>query len=72
MSPAVCSSTVGRCLQVDEGVFTGFGGEGEQVGSQGWPGGFGGEPRRYRSAWSSSATAWGPRSCSAATWRPSV
>jgi hypothetical protein len=41
-----CSAEVsngGGCLQVAEWVFTGFGGEGEQVGSQGWPGGFGGE-----------------------------
>ena len=29
-------------------------------------------PGMYWSAWSSSATVWGPTSCSAATWRPSV
>src|SRR5215218_6471540 len=29
-------------------------------------------PGRYWSTWSSSATVWGPTSCSAATWRPSV
>ena len=33
----------GGCLQVAEWMLTGFGREGEQVGSQGWPGGFGGE-----------------------------
>ena len=31
-------ASAGGCQQVAEGVFTGFGGEGEQVGSQGWPG----------------------------------
>jgi hypothetical protein len=43
-----CGSEVaaaGGCQQVTEGVFTGFGCEVDQVGSQGWPGGFGGEPR---------------------------
>jgi hypothetical protein len=33
----------GGCQHVAEWVFTGFGREAEQVGSQGWPGGFGGE-----------------------------
>jgi len=43
----VCGSQVmsgGGCLQVSERVFTGSDREGEQVGPQGWPGGFGGEP----------------------------
>jgi hypothetical protein len=35
-------SSEGGCQQVAERVFTGFGREAEQVGSQGWPGGFGG------------------------------
>jgi hypothetical protein len=42
----VCGSEVasaGGCQQVQEWVFTGSGGEGEQVSSEGWPGGFGGE-----------------------------
>ena len=41
-----CGSEVasaGGCQQVAEWVLTGFGREGEQVGSQGRPGGFGGE-----------------------------
>ena len=33
----------GGCQQVAEWVLSGFGREGEQVGSQGWPGGFSGE-----------------------------
>ena len=33
----------GGCQHVEERVFTGFGRQGEQVGSQGWPRGFGGE-----------------------------
>ena len=37
-------SSAGGCQQVREGVFTGCGREGEQVGSQGRPGGFVGEP----------------------------
>jgi hypothetical protein len=37
-------SSGGGCLQVDEWMFTGFGREVEQMGSQGWPGGFGGKP----------------------------
>ena len=74
MSPAVLRSRpAGGCQQVAEWVLTGFGREGEQVGSQGRPGGFVGESGdvagRLRS---SSATVWGPTSCSAATWRPSV
>jgi hypothetical protein len=32
-----------RCVQVVEWVLLGCGGEAEQVGSEGWPGGFGGE-----------------------------
>src|SRR3954451_10391651 len=42
----VCGSKVatrGRCQQVSERVRSGFGREGDQVGSQGWPGGFRGE-----------------------------
>jgi hypothetical protein len=42
-----CSAEVssgGGCLQVAERVFSCFGREGEQVGSEGWPVGFGGEP----------------------------
>src|SRR5215207_8780188 len=41
-----CGSEVaaaGSRQQVADGVFTGFGREGEQVGSQSWPGGFGDE-----------------------------
>jgi hypothetical protein len=38
-------ASIGGCLHVTEGVFAGFGCEGEQVGSQGWPGGFSGESR---------------------------
>ncbi len=41
-----CGSEVasaGGCQQVAEWMLTGFGREGEQVGSQGWPGGFVGE-----------------------------
>jgi hypothetical protein len=33
----------GGCQQVAEWMLSGFGGEGEQVAPQGWPGGFGGE-----------------------------
>jgi hypothetical protein len=40
-SPEVSSG--GGCLQVQEGVLLGFGRQREQVGSQGWPGRFGGE-----------------------------
>jgi hypothetical protein len=36
-------SSAGGCQQVAEWVFTGFGCEGEQMGSEGGPGGFGGE-----------------------------
>jgi hypothetical protein len=36
-------SSASGCQHVAEWVFTGFGSEGEQVGSEGWPGGFGGE-----------------------------
>ena len=36
-------SSAGGCQQVTEWMFSCFGGEGEQVGSQGWPGGFSGE-----------------------------
>ena len=36
-------ASAGGCQQVAEWVFTGFGREGEQVGSQGWPAGFSGE-----------------------------
>ena len=44
MSPAwLRSRPAGGCQHVAEWVFTGFGGEGEQVGSQGRPGRFGGE-----------------------------
>jgi hypothetical protein len=42
----VCCSKVasrGGRQEVAERVFTGFGREGEQVGSEGWPGGFAGE-----------------------------
>ena len=41
-----CGSEVapaGGCQQVAEWVLTSFGGEGEQVGSEGWPVGFSGE-----------------------------
>ena len=41
MSPAVREvASAGGCQQVAEWVLTGFGRQGEQVGSQGWPGGF--------------------------------
>ena len=42
MSPAVLRSpaSAGGCLQVQVGVLLGFGREGEQVGSEDWPGGF--------------------------------
>ena len=44
MSPALLrSSTGGGCLQVAERVFTGLHRQIEEVGSQGWPGGFRGE-----------------------------
>jgi hypothetical protein len=36
-------ASAGGCQHVAERVLTGFGREGEQVGSQGWPGGFSGE-----------------------------
>jgi len=36
-------ASAGSCQQLAEWMFTGFGGEGEQVGSQGWPRGFSGE-----------------------------
>ena len=36
-------ASAGGCQQVAEWVLSGFGREGEQVGSQGWPGGFSGE-----------------------------
>jgi hypothetical protein len=42
----ICGSQVasaGGCQHMTEGMFTGFGGQGEQVGSQGGPAGFGGE-----------------------------
>src|SRR4029450_10204455 len=42
----VCGSEVasaGGCQPVQAWVFAGFGGEGEQVSSEGWPGGLGGE-----------------------------
>ena len=71
----VCGSKVasgGGRHQVAEWMFTGFGRDGEQVGSQGWPGRLVLSPGMYWSAWSSSAMVWGPRSCSAATWRLSV
>ena len=63
----------GGCQQVAEWVLPGFGREARA-------GGLAGSarrvrsvsPGRYWSAWSSSATVWGPTSCSAATWRPSV
>src|SRR4029453_18390737 len=38
-------ASAGGCQQVQEWVFTGCGGEGEQVSSEGWPGGLGGESR---------------------------
>jgi hypothetical protein len=41
--PEVASA--GNCQHVAEWMFSGFGGEGEQVRSQGWPSRFGGEPR---------------------------
>jgi hypothetical protein len=37
-------ASAGGCQQVAERVFTGFGRQREQVGSEGWPGGFSGEP----------------------------
>jgi hypothetical protein len=43
----VCGSQVasaGGCQQVAEWMLSRFRGEGDQVGSEGWPGGFGGEP----------------------------
>ena len=44
MSPAVSRSrSGGRCQHVAEWVLSSFGRQREQVGSQGWPGGFGGE-----------------------------
>jgi hypothetical protein len=36
-------ATGGRCLQVEKWVPTGFSRQVEEVGPQGWPGGFGGE-----------------------------
>ena len=73
MSPAVRRSRpAAAVMQVAEWVLTSFGREVEQVGPQGRPGGFSGESGDVLSAWSSSATFWGPTSCSAATWRPSV
>jgi hypothetical protein len=36
-------ATADGCQQVAERVFTGFGRDGEQLGSQAWPGRFGGE-----------------------------
>ena len=45
MSPAVLEvATGGGCQQVAEWVLSSFGREGEQVGSEGRPGGFSGEP----------------------------
>ena len=43
MSPAVASSRRRRLSEVAERVVAGFGGQGEQVGPQGRPGGFVGE-----------------------------
>src|SRR4029450_2864086 len=60
----------GDCLQVAERVLAGFGRQVEEVCSQGWPGGFGGESGNVVVGWSSSATVWGSTSCSAATWGP--
>jgi hypothetical protein len=68
-----CGSEVaigGDCLQVAERVLAGFGRQVEEVCSQGWPGGFGGESGNVVVGWSSSATVWGSTSCSAATWGP--
>jgi hypothetical protein len=49
-------ASAGGRQQVAEWVLSSFGREVEQVGSQGWPGGFSGEFGMYWSAWSSSAT----------------
>ena len=63
----------GGCLQVAEWVLSGFGRQGEEVGSQGRPRRLAGESGdELVGLASSSATIWGPTSCSAATWRPSV
>ena len=70
-----CGSKVasgGGCLQVQEGVLLGFGRQREQVGSQGWPSGFVCEPGDVLVGLVELRDNLGPRSCSAATWRPSV
>ena len=60
MSPAVLRSRpAGGCLQVGKRVLAGFGGRREEVGPQGWPGGFRGEPGMYWSTWSSSCDGLG-------------
>ena len=65
------ASTGGR-QHVAEWVLTGFGREGEQVGSQGWPGRFGGEPGDVLVGLVELTDGLWSESFSAATWRPSV
>jgi|SRR5215217_6453737 len=60
-------SSAGGCQHVAQWVLSSFGREGEQVGSEVGQAGSVASPGRYWSAWSSSATVWGPRSRSAAT-----
>ena len=59
-------------LEMAERVAAGFGGEVEEVGSEGGPGGFVGEAGDVLVVVPSSATTRGRRRCSAAAWRLSV
>ena len=66
-------ATGGRCVQVEEWVLTGLSRQSEQVCSQRRPGRLAGEvgDDLVGSA-VEHLTIWGPTSCSAATWSPSV
>jgi len=65
-------SSGGGCQQVGERVLFGFGREGEQVGSEGWPVGFSGESGEVLVGLVELCDGLGSEECSAATWRPSV
>jgi hypothetical protein len=75
-SHVACGSEVasaGGCQQVAEWMPSSFDREGEQVAPQGWPGRFGGESGDVLLGLVELCHGlWGPRSCSAPTWRPSV
>ena len=60
-------ASAGGRQQVADGVFTGFGREGEQVGPQSWPAGFRGESGDVVVGLVELCDGRGPTSCSAAT-----